>query len=558
MLNKQFYEIMTNGLIEAIETSIRTNWQLPALSDFNGVTLHFSDVARRIAEMHLLFKAVGLKKGDKVALCARNSASWATAFLGALTYGAVVVPLLHEFNPDTIEHLVTHSGARILFSEKAIFENLDVDRIAGVEGVVLLPEFELALCRNEKIAAFIGDRNALFSRAYPGGFSQTNVKYPMPDESALALINYTSGSTGNSKGVMLSYLNLWSNIRFGLANIPFLHPGDGMLSMLPLAHMYGLVFEFLFPFCRGCHITFLGRVPSPAVVLKAFAEVRPQLVITVPLVIEKIVKGKVLPKLRTPLMRVLLAIPGLRDIIYSKVRKQLLDAFGGDLKQLIIGGAALSSEVEALLRRIKFPFTIGYGMTECAPLVTYEWWATQRPHSCGRLCDGMQARVDSPDPTTVPGVLFVKGDNVMHGYFKNPEATAAALDKDGWLNTGDICTIDRDGYVYLRGRDKNMILTSSGQNVYPEEIEVILNNMPFVAESVVVDRGGRIVALVYPDYEAGRKLGFDEIDTEQRVVDNLAPLNKQLPVYSKVSAIEIHHDEFEKTPKHSIRRFLYK
>lgn len=549
---------MANGLIEAIETSIRTNWQLPALSDFNGVTLHFSDVARRIAEMHLLFKAVGLKKGDKVALCARNSASWATAFLGALTYGAVVVPLLHEFKPDTIEHLVTHSGARILFSEKAIFENLDVDRIAGVEGVVLLPEFELALCRNEKIAAHIGDRDAMFAKAYPGGFSQVDVKYPIPDEHSLALINYTSGSTGNSKGVMLSYLNLWSNIRFGLANIPFLHPGDGMLSMLPLAHMYGLVFEFLFPFCRGCHITFLGRVPSPAIVLKAFSEVRPQLVITVPLVIEKIVKGKVFPKLHTPLMKVLLAIPGLRNIIYSKVRRQLLDAFGGNLKQLIIGGAALSSEVEALLRRIKFPFTIGYGMTECAPLVTYEWWATQRPHSCGRLCDGMQARVDSPDPTRVPGVLFVKGDNVMEGYFKNPEATAAALDKDGWLNTGDICTIDSDGYVYLRGRDKNMILTSSGQNVYPEEIEVILNNMPFVAESVVVDRGGRIVALVYPDYEAGRKLGFDEIDTEQRVLDNLPALNKQLPAYSQVSAIEIHHDEFEKTPKHSIRRFLYK
>lgn len=546
------------GLTEALETSIKKNWELPALSDFKGETMSYGDVARRIAGMHRLFDAIGLKPGEKVALCARNSAAWATAFLGALTYGAVVVPLLHEFHPATVEHLVAHSEARLLFSEPAVFDNIDIDRIPDVEGVVLLPEFKLAMCRNRKLSAAMGDACAIVGTGDRTDFGPDDVKFRVRDENSLALINYTSGSTGNSKGVMLSYLNLWSNIRFGLANIPFLAPGDGMVSMLPLAHMYGLVFEFLFPFCRGCHITFLGRVPSPAVVLQAFAQVRPQLVITVPLVIEKIVKGKVFPKLRTPLMRLLLAVPGVRNVIYSKVRKQLLEAFGGNLKQLILGGAAMSSDVEDFLRRIKFPFTVGYGMTECAPLVTYEWWASQRPHSCGRLCDGMQARVDSPDPANVAGVLHVKGDNVMQGYFKNPEATSAALDKDGWLDTGDICTIDSDGYVYLRGRDKNMILTSSGQNVYPEEIEVVLNNLPLVSESLVVDRDGRIVALAHPDYEEARKLGLDEAAAEERVKGSLAALNRLLPGYSKVSAIEIQRDEFEKTPKHSIRRFLYK
>lgn len=546
------------GLNEALETSIRKNWNLPALSDFKGETMSYGHVARRIAEMHLVFVAIGLKPGEKVALCAKNSAAWATAFLGALTYGAVVVPLLHEFHPDTIENLVEHSGARLLFSEKAIYDKLDAEKMPGVDGVVLIPDFTVALSRKHKLTAAIEGLKESFLKTYGKKFAPAQVEFARREPDALALINYTSGSTGNPKGVMLTFGNLWGNIGFALSKIPFLKPSDGMLSMLPLAHMYGLVFEFLFPFCRGCHITFLGRIPSPAVVLQAFAQVKPQLVITVPLVIEKIVKGQVFPTLDKPWMKMLRAIPGVRQIINMGVRKRLFEAFGGNLKQLILGGAAVSTDVERFLRSIKFPFTVGYGMTECAPLVTYEWWKSQRPHSCGRLVDGMEAMVLSSDPARVPGVLYVKGANVMKGYYKNESATAEAIDDDGWLNTGDICTIDNDGYVYLRGRDKNMILTSSGQNVYPEEIEAVLNNMPLVGESVVVDRDGRIVALVHPDYEAGKKLGLDEAHTDKYIEKLLPELNKLLPGYSQVGVVEVRREEFEKTPKQSIRRFLYK
>ncbi len=549
---------MTQHLTKAISDSIKNNWNTPILSDFQGMSLTGADVAERIGKIHVILKESGIKQGDKIALCARNSSTWATAFLGALTYGAVVVPLLHEFHPENVEHLVSHSEARILFTEKSIFDQLDETRLGDLLGAVLIPEMKIAFSRNKHLTKSVEQIDNLFNKRYPGGFTQKDAEYHSMPLDRLALINYTSGSTGNSKGVMLSYGNLWSNICFGLKKIDFLHKGDGMLSMLPLAHMYGLVFEFLFPFCKGCHITFLGRVPSPKVVLSAFSQVRPKLVITVPLVIEKIVKGNVFPKLRKPAMRILLALPVVRNLIYTKVREQLLAAFGGQLRQLILGGAAVSSEVEEFLRKIRFPFTVGYGMTECAPLVTYEWWETQRPQSCGRLVDGMTARIASKDPAHIPGILHVKGDNVMKGYYKNPTATAEALDKDGWLNTGDICTIDEDGYVYLRGRDKNMILSSSGQNVYPEEIEIKINNMPLVSESVVVDRDGRIVALVHPDYDAGRKLGMTEETIEKRVMENLPELNKQLPAYSRVNLIEIQKEAFEKTPKQSIRRFLYK
>lgn len=548
---------MSTNLLPAIAESIRKNWKLPALSDLNGTTLTYGALAARIGKMHLIFRAAGLKPGDKVALCARNSAHWAASFLGALSYGAVVVPLLHEFHPDAVEHLVNHCDATILITEKQIFDNLDEDKLGGLEAVLLIPGLLPQLCRSAKLKELLDNLDAEFERLYPSGFGPDDLQFTHVEPDRLALINYTSGSTGNPKGVMLSYANLWSNIRFGLGNISFLYPGDGMVSMLPLAHMYGLVFEFLFPLCCGCHITFLGRVPSPKIVLRAFAQVRPKLVITVPLVIEKIVKGKIFPRLEKPLMRVLLKIPGISRIILRKVRDQLLQAFGGQLEQLILGGAAMNAEVEDFLRRIRFPFTVGYGMTECAPLVTYCWWADQRPHSCGRMVDGMEARTDSQDPAKTPGVLSVRGANVMKGYYKNPDATAEVLGADGWLNTGDICTIDSDGYLYLRGRKKNMILSSSGQNVYPEEIEVRLNNLPLVGESVVVDRGGKIVALVHPDYEAGHKLGLTDTEIDARVMENLPVLNALLPAYARVSRFEIHADEFEKTPKHSIRRFLY-
>ena len=549
---------MKNLLIQTIADSIRKNSELPALSNFGGDTLTFGELARRIAEIHILYKAIGLREGDKVAICARNSAAWAVTFLATMTYGAVPVPLLHEFHPDQIEHLTTHSESRLLFTEKSIADNLDEERLRGVEAVLLLDSCKPVFSRSASLHSLVEKMPEAFAKVYPHGFTPVDIRYADPAMDRLALINYTSGSSGNPKGVMLSYKNIWSNVSYGLANIDFLHPGDNMLSMLPLAHMYVLVFELLFPLCRGCHITFLGRVPSPKVLLQAFAQTRPQLVITVPLVIEKIVKSRVLPRLSTPLMKTLLAIPGVRGLIYSKVRRQLIEALGGNLRQLILGGAALSDEVETLLRKIHFPFTIGYGMTECAPLITYEWWQTQRPHSCGRLCRGMEARILSDDYHNVPGVLFVKGDNVMMGYYKNPEATEEALCPEGWLRTGDVCTMDKDGYLYIRGRDKNMILTSSGQNVYPEEIEAKLNNLPMVAESVVVERDGRIVALVHPDYDLGRQSGLTDARTEEKVMSLLPELNSLLPAYSRVSAIELHRDEFEKTPKHSIRRFIYK
>jgi long-chain acyl-CoA synthetase len=549
---------MKNQLIDAISRSVAMNWNRKALADFRGQSFTYGELAQRIERIHILYRLAGVKPGDRIALCAKNSAEWAATFLGALTYGAVVVPLLHEFKPGNIVHLVTHSEAKLLFTEKAIADKLEMELMPNVDGVVLLGNLEVVSSRNENLHSSIEAIETEYAKSYPNGFAANDIHYaelPMDD---MALINYTSGSTGNSKGVMLSYTNLWGNISFGLKQIDFLNPGDGMLSMLPLAHMYGLVFEFLFPLCKGCQITFLGRVPSPKVVLDAFDDVKPQLVITVPLVIEKIVKTRVFPALQKPMIKVLTAIPGLRHVVYNKVRNQLLGAFGGNLKQLILGGAAVSADVEEFLRKIKFPFTIGYGMTECAPLVTYEWWATQRPHSCGRVVDGMMAKIDSPDAENTPGVLLLKGPNVMQGYFKNPEATAETFTEDGWLNTGDICTIDAQGYVYIRGRKKNMILGPSGQNIYPEEIEVVLNELPYVAESIVVDRAGKIVALVHPDYDAARQQGLTDAQTEEQVKALLPTLNKLVPAYARVAEFEIHQEEFEKTPKHSIRRFLYK
>lgn len=550
---------MKDLFLEHISKSIISNWNIPALADFHGKSYTYGQLAEKIARLHLLYKELGVKPGDKVALCAKNSADWAAMFLSGLTYGAVVVPLLHEFTPGNIAHLVAHSGAKLLFSEKSIADNLDVEKMPDVRAILLLGDIQVYHSSVADAQKLVAKADADFDAAYPKGFGKEDVRYHSADSSDVALINYTSGSMGNSKGVMLTYGNLWSNIHFALTRIDFLHHGDGMLSMLPLAHMYGLAFELLFPFCRGCHITFLGRVPSPKIVLEAFGEVRPQLVITVPLVIEKIVKTRVFPVVHKPLMRVLTAIPSIRSIIYGKIKKQLLGAFGGQLHQLILGGAPLTEDVENFLRRIKFPFTIGYGMTECAPLLTYEYWTTQRPHSCGRLVDGMQARIDSPDPEHVPGVLFVKGPNVMKGYYRNDEATAEVLSPDGWLNTGDMCTMDKDGYLYIRGRQKSMILGASGQNIYPEEIETVINELPLVGESVVVDRGGRIVALIHPDYEHARKdLHLTEEQADKRVKALLPEMNKKLPGYSRVSEIEIMHDEFEKTPKHSIRRFIYK
>jgi len=521
------------------------------------VTFQYKDVARKIAKLHILFAETGLKVGDKIAICGKNSAQWAVAFLAAFNYGAVVVPVLHEFKPGNIHHLVSHSDAKLLFTDAAIWENLDPESMPEIEGAVLIDDFSLLFSRNKKLVEARSHLNELFGRKYPDRFTASDVEYREEDNKDLALINYTSGSTGFSKGVMLSYGNLWSNVQFSIDGLTWLLPGDGVVSMLPLAHMYGLVIDFLHPFVKGCHVYFLTRVPSPRIIIGAFGEVRPKLIVTVPLILEKIIKTKVFPLLDKPLMKILMHVPFVDERLEAKIKDKLTETFGGQVKQIIIGGAGLNKEVEDFLRRIKFPFTIGYGMTECGPLISYAPWEIQRPGSCGRIVDRMEIKCDSPDPETVPGVLYVKGDNVMMGYYKNPEATAEVMGADGWMNTGDIGTIDGDGFIYIRGRDKNMILGPSGQNIYPEEIEQKLNNMPYVNESLVIERDGRLVALIHPDLEniQSQKIAESELDSIMK--NNIDALNKDLPSYSQIAHYKIMTEEFEKTPKRSIKRYLY-
>lgn len=547
---------MHKSLIQYIQDSIRNNWENLALTDFNGVSYQYRDIARKVAKLHLLYEHAGIKRGDKIALCGKNSSQWAVAFLATMTYGAVAVPILHEFKPDNIHHLVSHCDARLFFTDDAIWENLDPASMTKLEGVVNLSDFSLLMSRNTRLKEARQRLNELFGKKYPERFTPEDVIYPKEKESDVAVINYTSGSTGFSKGVMLSYESLWSNIRFCIDGVTFLKPGDGIVCMLPLAHMYGLIVEFIHPFVKGCHIYFLTRVPSPKIILDAFATVRPKLIVTVPLIIEKIVKTKVFPLLDKPLMKVLLHVPFIDDKLLEKIKKGLTEAFGGNVQEIIIGGAGLNKDVETFLRRIGFPYTVGYGMTECGPLVAYAPWDIQRMGSCGKIVDRMECRIESSDPENTPGELWVKGANVMKGYFKNQDATDAVM-KDGWMNTGDLCTMDKDGYIYIRGRNKNMILGPSGQNIYPEEIEQKLNNMPYVAESIVIDGDGKLVALIYPDMDQATKDGIPMDNMENIMNENIKTLNKELPAYSQLSKVKIYYQEFEKTPKRSIKRYLY-
>ncbi len=544
------------SLNKYIENSIRENWEKLSLSDFDGVSYHYKDVARKIAKLHVLYEHIGLTPGDKVALCGKNSSQWSVAFLATITYGAVAVPILHEFKADNIHHLVNHSGAKIFFTDSAIWENLDASIMSNLDGVLLISNFSLLFSRSEKLTEARDHLNEYFGKKYPERFRPEDVVYYKENIEDLALINYTSGSTGFSKGVMLSYKNIWSNVQFTIDNLDFLLPGDGIVCMLPLAHMYGLMVEMLHPFVKGCHVNFLTRVPSPKIIMEAFAKVKPKLIVTVPLIIEKIIKAKVFPLLEKPLMKILLKVPFVDEHLLSKVKEKITETFGGNLHQLIIGGAALNKEVELFLRKIEFPYTVGYGMTECAPLIAYAPWDIQKEASCGITVDRMEARIDSIDPENIPGVLWVKGDNVMQGYYKNPEATNAIFE-DGWMNTGDICTIDSEGFVYIKGRDKNMILGPSGQNIYPEEIEQSLNNMPYVCESIVIEEDSKLVALVYPDIDNATNQGIDMVTLERMMQENIDTLNKDLPAYSQIKKLKIHHEEFEKTPKRSIKRYLY-
>lgn len=547
---------INNHLIYLIKESIENNKELFALSDFQGANFQYRDVARKVAKLHLGFKHAGIRPGDKIALCGRNGSNWAIAFLSVLTYGAVAVPILHEFKPDNVHHLVNHSDARLLFVDSTIWNNLNPDSLPQIVGAVRLTDFSLLFSRSRQLTDARANLNRLFGEQFPERFKVEDVQYADPNENDLCLINYTSGSTGFSKGVMLSYKNLYSNILFAREHFPFLKRADGHICMLPLAHMYGLCIEMLFPFTVGAHINFLTRTPSPRIIMEAFATVHPKVIITVPLIIEKIIKTKVFPMLEKPWMRLLLKTPFINDRVLAKIKDRLIETFGSNMFSIVIGGAGLNADVEAFLRRIHFPFTVGYGMTECAPLIAYAQWDVQRPASCGKIVDRMEGEIDSPDPINTPGVLRVRGDNVMMGYYNNPEATAAAI-VDGWLITGDICQFDADGFLYIRGRDKNMILGPSGQNIYPEEIEQKINNLPYVSESLVVERDGRLVALVHPDYDAARQDNLAENDLHDAIIKSVRELNSSLPGYSQLSDTKIMAEEFEKTPKRSIKRYLY-
>lgn len=548
---------MEECFIQYIEESIRRHWNLAALTDFKGETSSYKDVARKIEKLHLLFEHAGVERGDKIALCSRNTSNWGIAFLATLTYGAVAVPILNEFKAEAVHHIVNHSEAKLLFAGDVVWEGLDAEAMPDVEGILRIEDYSLRVSRRERLTEARARLNELFGQKFPDRFRAEDVHYRRDRLEEVALINYTSGTTSMSKGVMLPYRSLWANLKFALGVFGEMS-GENMVSMLPMAHMYGLAFEFIYEFVSGIHVHFLSRTPSPKVVADAFAEVKPKLIIAVPLIIEKIIKKKVLPTIEKPHMRVLMSIPLINDKIRETIRQKVMEAFGGNFKELIIGGAALNQEVERFLRSIRFPYTVGYGMTECGPILCYDGWRTFRQGSCGKAVAGMELRIDSRDPQHEVGEILAKGDCVMCGYYKNEEATREALDKDGWLHTGDMGIIDENGYLYIRGRCKNMILSANGQNIYPEEIEDKLNNMPFVSESLVVDREGKLVALVVPDAEQVEAEKLTEEQLGEAMAENLKELNRQLPAYSQVGMYELYREEFEKTPKRSIKRFLYK
>ena len=549
---------MNNGssFNEYIYNAIIKNWDADALTDYQGQTLQFHDVARKIEKIHIVFEHSGITKGDKIAICGRNSAHWAVAFLATLTYGAVVVPILHEFNAEQIHNIVNHSEARLLFVGDFVAKEIDADKMPHLNGIVYLPDFSLLLSRSPQLSYAREHLNLLFGRKYPKAFRKDDVHYhgDQPDE--LALINYTSGTTGFSKGVMLPYRALWGNLSFCINRLgSHIKAGDSMLDILPMAHMYGLAIEFVFGFCNGCHLYFLNRLPSPTLIAKAFTDIQPALIITVPLIIEKIIRKKVFPVIQTPRMKLLMAMPVVKDKVCERICKQVYDAFGGRAYEVIVGGAALSKEVEQFLISIGFPITVGYGTTECAPLISYSDWQDFAPGSCGRAVDNMEVRIVSDDPQEVPGEIITRGTHVMLGYYKNPEATRQAIDAEGWYHTGDLATIDTEGNIYIRGRIKNMLLGANGQNIYPEEIEDQLNSMPMVSESLVVQRDEQLVALVYPDNDEETGLNREELSAVME--QNRQNLNMMLPPFCRIVRIELHDEEFQKTPKKSIKRYLY-
>lgn len=543
-----------------IEQSIIKNWELDALTDYKGATLQYRDVARKIEKLHIIFQNSGIDKGDKIAICGRNSSNWAVVFLATLTYGAVAVPILHEFMPDQVHNIVNHSEAKLLFVGDMVAPTIQEEEMPHLEGILFIPDFSVLVSRSEKLTYAREHLNEIFGHKYPKYFRQEHVNYykeESPEE--LLLINYTSGTTGFSKGVMIPARALWSNYDFATGVLgDKVSRGDNIISILPMAHMYGMMFEFLFEFLIGCHIYFLTRIPSPAIIAQAFAEVKPAVIIAVPLVIEKIIRKKVFPKIQNNLMKLLLNMPVVSKKVNQKICEEVKNAFGGRFYEIIVGGAAFNQEIENFLHKINFPYTVGYGTTECAPIIAYSDYNDFVPGSCGKAVVHMQVEIESSDPQNIPGEIIVKGLNVMLGYYKNEEATNQVLDSNGWYHTGDLGIMDKDGNIFIKGRSKNMLLGSNGQNIYPEEIEDKLNSLALVGESIVLQREEKLVALVHPDMEEAESMGFSMDDIQKVMTQNLQTLNEMMPGYSKISEIILHEEEFEKTPKKSIKRYLYK
>ncbi|MBE6263165.1 MAG: long-chain fatty acid--CoA ligase [Prevotella sp.] len=542
-----------------IKKTILDNWDKDALKDFKGATLQYHDVARKIEKLHIMFENSGVVKGDKIALAGRNSANWAVAFLATLTYGAIAVPILHEFTADQIHNIVNHSEAKLLFVGDVVATQIDATKMPGLEGIIYIPDYSLVVSRTDKLTYAREHLNEMFGQKYPKYFRKQHVDYYVEeDPNQLAMINYTSGTTGFSKGVMIPYRAMWSNADFAEHVLgDKIKAGDSVISILPMAHMYGMAFEFIFEFLKGCHIFYLTRVPSPAIIAQAFSEVKPAVIITVPLVIEKIIKKKVFPKIQTNRMRMLMHMPVVSKKVNEKICEQVTNAFGGNFYEVIIGGAAFNKEVETFLHKIGFRYTVGYGATECAPIICYADYKEFVPGSCGKAALHMQVRINSSDPENIPGEILCKGPNVLLGYYKNEQATREAIDSDGWFHTGDLGLMDAEGNVFIKGRSKTMLLSANGQNVYPEEVEDQLNSMPMVTESVMIQEGDKFIGLVYPDFDEAKAMGFTREDLENIMEQNRKDLNVVLPAYCRLAEIRIHEEEFEKTPKKSIKRFLY-
>ena len=545
------------SFIGYIEQSIVRNWDRDALTDYKGATLQYKDVARKIAKFHIVLKSVGIQPGDKIAVCGRNSAHWAVTFLATITYGAVIVPILHEFKADNIHNIVNHSEAKLLFVGDQAWENLNEDRMPGLMGVVLLTDFTPVVCRDPRLMEAFEHRNAIYGQRYPKNFRPEHIRYrheESPEE--LSIINYTSGTTGYSKGVMLPYRSIRSNVDYCFEMRP-IQAGDHIVSMLPLGHVFGMVYDFLYGICAGAHLYFLTRMPSPKIIEQSFAEIKPRIISCVPLIVERIIKKNILPRVDNTIGKLLLRVPIINDKIKASARKAAMEIFGGEFNDIIIGGAPFNADVERFLKQIGFPYTIAYGMTECGPIICSSRWQDLKLASCGKAASRMEVRIDSNDPAHRAGEIICRGENLMLGYYKNPEATAQIIDVRGWLHTGDLATMDSEGNVTVRGRSKNMLLTASGQNIYPEEIESKLNNMPYVAESLIVLQNDKLVALIYPDFDEAFARGLQQSDIEEAMEQNRQELNQQLPAYCQITKVKIHFEEFEKTAKKSIKRFLY-